>query len=55
MNKLITINKIAILNLAKQHGVKSICLFGSMVKDDAGDSSNVDFLVKLDKDGICLI
>jgi len=49
MNKLITINKTAILSLAKQHGVKSICLFGSMARDDAGDNSDVDFLVELEQ------
>ncbi len=48
-NKLITINKIAILNLAKQHGVKSICLFGSMARDDVSDNSDVDFLVELEQ------
>lgn len=49
MNKLITTNKTAILNLAKQHGVKSICLFGSMARGDISDSSDVDFLVELEQ------
>jgi hypothetical protein len=49
MNKLITNNKIAILELAKQHGVKSIAIFGSMVRDDASDSNDVDFLVELEQ------
>lgn len=49
MNKLITDNQIAIKKLAKQHGIKTICLFGSMAKDEASDSSDVDFLVELEQ------
>ena len=49
MNKLITDNQIAIKNLAKLHGVKTICLFGSMAKGDVSDNSDVDFLVELEK------
>lgn len=49
MNKLISTNKAAILNLAEQHGVKSICLFGSMARDDVSDNSDVDFLVELEQ------
>ena len=49
MNKLITDNQIAIKSLAKQHGVKTICLFGSMVKGDVSDNSDVDFLVELEQ------
>jgi len=49
MNKLITDNRIAITKLAKQHGVKTICLFGSMAKDDVSDNSDVDFLVELEQ------
>lgn len=49
MNQLITTNKTAILNLAKQHGIKSICLFGSMVRGDVSDNSDVDFLVELEQ------
>ncbi len=48
MNKLITDNRIAITKLAEQHGIKTICLFGSMVKDAVSDNSDVDFLVELD-------
>ena len=51
MNKLITDNQIAIKNLAKEHGVKTICLFGSMARDEAGDNSDVDFLVELEQGG----
>lgn len=49
MNKLITTHKNAILDLAKQHGVKTICLFGSMVRGDVNDDSDVDFLVELEQ------
>jgi len=49
MNPLISHNKTAILNLAKQHGVKSISLFGSMVRGDVSDNSDVDFLVELEQ------
>lgn len=49
MNKLITDNQIAITNLAKQHGIKTICLFGSMAKGDVSDNSDVDFLVELEQ------
>lgn len=49
MNKLITDNQMAIKNLAKQHGVKTICLFGSMSKDEVSDASDVDFLVELEQ------
>ncbi|MBS3954796.1 MAG: nucleotidyltransferase family protein [Methylomicrobium sp.] len=49
MNKLIADNQIAITKLAKQHGIKSICLFGSMAKDDITDASDVDFLVELEQ------
>jgi predicted nucleotidyltransferase len=49
MNTLISNHKNSILNLAKQHGVKSICLFGSMVRDDINVNSDVDFLVELEQ------
>jgi len=49
MNKLITDNQMAIKNLAKQHGVKTIRLFGSMSKDEVSDASDVDFLVELEQ------
>jgi len=49
MNKLIADNQIAITNLAKQHGVKTIFLFGSMAKDEASEASDVDFLVELEQ------
>jgi predicted nucleotidyltransferase len=49
MNKLIVDNQIAITNFAKQHGVKTIYLFGSMAKDEVSDTSDVDFMVELEQ------
>lgn len=49
MNKLIVENQIAITNFVKQHGVKTICLFGSMAKDEVSETSDVDFLVELEQ------
>ena len=36
----------AILALASKHGVKSILVFGSVARGEAGPESDVDFLVK---------
>jgi len=47
MNTRITNNKVQILSLANQHGIKSIKIFGSMVRGDASESSDVDFLVEM--------
>jgi len=47
MNNLITSNKATILKLAQQHGIRNVRLFGSMVRDDATNESDVDFLVDL--------
>jgi predicted nucleotidyltransferase len=49
MDKLITTNKSSILDLANQHGVNTICLFGSMARGDVGEGSDVDFLVELEQ------
>ena len=48
MNSLITENKISILRLSQQHGVKNVRLFGSMARDEASAESDVDFLVDLE-------
>ena len=48
MNNLIISNKASILKLAQQHGIKNIRLFGSMVRDEATNESDVDFLVDLE-------
>ena len=49
MNNLITLNRNAILNLSKQHGIKSIALFGSMARNEINQNSDVDFLVELEQ------
>jgi predicted nucleotidyltransferase len=48
MNSLITLNRHTILNLSKQHGIKSIALFGSMARNEINQNSDVDFLVELE-------
>lgn len=48
MHTLITSNRLAIVDLAKQHGVKTIALFGSMARNDVTETSDVDFLVELE-------
>jgi len=35
--------------LAERFGVKSLGLFGSVVRDEAGDASDVDLLVEFDR------
>ena len=38
-----------ILSISKQHGVSNIRIFGSVMRDDAGLDSDVDFLIELEK------
>jgi predicted nucleotidyltransferase len=38
-----------ILRLAAQHGARNVRLFGSVVRDEAGPESDVDFLVDLER------
>jgi predicted nucleotidyltransferase len=35
--------------LAEQYGVKSLALFGSVARDEAGSDSDVDLLVEFDR------
>ena len=49
MNSLITTHKTEILDLARKNGVENVRVFGSMVRDDATDNSDVDLLVDLPK------
>jgi predicted nucleotidyltransferase len=37
------------LELAEKHGVKSLALFGSVCRDEAGPDSDVDLLVEFDR------
>jgi uncharacterized protein len=39
-----------ILDIAKRHGAFSVKIFGSTVRGDRGESSDVDFLVELEPD-----
>lgn len=45
MNTLIERHREAILKLAKARGAHRVLVFGSMARDDAMESSDVDFLV----------
>ena len=39
-----------ILRIAARHGAHHVRVFGSVVRDEAGEGSDVDFLVRLDDD-----
>ena len=56
MHPLIESNRSKILALAERHGVRNVRVFGSMVRGDADDASDVDLLVSLppDKTGLAL-
>ena len=56
MHPLIENNRAEILALAERHGVCNVRVFGSMVRGDADDTSDVDLLVSLpsDKTGLAL-
>ena len=56
MHPLIENNRAQLLALAERHGVRDVRVFGSMVRDDADDASDVDLLVSLppDKTGLAL-
>ena len=47
MHPLIQTYRSEILALAKRHGLCDVRLFGSMVRDDSNDLSDVDLLVTL--------
>ena len=49
MNQLIENHRQQIRALASASGAKNIKLFGSMARDDAGPTSDVDFLVEMEK------
>ena len=56
MHPLIENNRSKILALADRHGIRNVRVFGSMVRGDADDTSDVDLLVSLppDKTGLAL-
>jgi uncharacterized protein len=39
-----------ILRIAARHGARDVRVFGSVVRGQAGEASDVDFLVRLDDD-----
>ena len=56
MHPLIENNRAEILALAERHGIRDVRVFGSMVRGEADDTSDVDLLVSLprDKTGLAL-
>lgn len=48
--KTITDKRKQILQISRQYGVSNIRVFGSMVRNDAADGSDIDFLVDLAPD-----
>ena len=48
MNDLLQSNHAAILRIARKHGVKTICVFGSSARNELRDDSDVDFLIEVD-------
>ena len=56
MHRLIESHRAEILALAKRHGIRNVRVFGSMVRGDADDASDVDLLVSLppEKTGLAL-
>ena len=56
MHPLIENNRAELLALAERHDVRDVRVFGSMVRGEADDTSDVDLLVSLppDKTGLAL-
>lgn len=56
MHELIETHRSEILALAKRHGLQDVRVFGSMVRGDVHNASDVDLLVALpaDKTGLAL-
>ena len=48
MTAILTQKRLDILRLAGQHGVSNVRVFGSAARGDAGPSSDVDLLVRMD-------
>ncbi len=42
--------KSKVIPILKKHGVKKAVLFGSLVRGEMGEDSDIDILVKIDKD-----
>ena len=50
MHPMIEINREALRELARRHGMRSVKVFGSMARGDADASSDVDLLVETSPD-----
>ncbi len=48
LNDLVRQKREDILRIASKHGARNIRIFGSVARGEAGDASDVDFLVELD-------
>ena len=46
--ELLQARRVDILRLASQHGARNVRVFGSVVRGEAGEGSDVDFLVELE-------
>ncbi len=54
LNTLLAEKRDDILRLARRHGVKKVSIFGSVVRGEAGEGSDIDFLVEME-DGRSLL
>jgi hypothetical protein len=45
---LLEANRQEILQIARQHGARNVRVFGSAARGEAGDGSDVDFLVEME-------
>jgi uncharacterized protein len=52
MNKIIENNRKEIFELCKKHHVKKLFAFGSVMRDDFTEKSDIDFLYEFDTSGI---
>ena len=52
MNKVIENNRTEIIELCKKHHVKKLFAFGSVMRDDFTNKSDIDFLYEFDTTGI---
>ena len=49
MNRLLEQHRDSVLTIARRHGARSVRVFGSMARDEAGPQSDVDLLVELEE------
>jgi len=48
LDQLLRERRAEILSLARQHGARSVRIFGSVARGEAGPDSDVDFLVEME-------